>query len=116
MNPISYTGNNDKCVFHYKYSDIKEFIIEHRKSGAAGQILIKKDGNLLYYRCSGTIDNPIMSDKLYTFIYSWIEDLSGKFDAEKIINPTPAKWTNEFMIIPLNKKMSGFCSDRYKNL
>ncbi len=58
MTPIKFTIKNGATHFHYKSSELFDFVRRGKKDGNVGVILTKRDGNVLTYRGFGTIENP----------------------------------------------------------
>jgi hypothetical protein len=51
--PIKYTVKNGVTYFHYRYSDLKEFILLSRMPNRNGSILIRRKGNQYTYKIFG---------------------------------------------------------------
>lgn len=86
MKPYKYTQRGSVTKFHYKYSELKDFIKEGKEHGANGMILIERENDVVIHRGFGVIDN------LWTYIMTleqvWNEPLFGKFPTnDEIINP-----------------------------
>lgn len=46
-------------IYHYKFSELKEFITRGKKDGNVGFILISKINGFNKYKGFGTIENPL---------------------------------------------------------
>ena len=92
MRPISYTRVDNKIIYHYKYSDLKEFLSLWLKDGNVGMILMYEIGDILTYRGFGTIENP------FTYILTLSIQHCESFDGRKStpderVNPPVSKFT-----------------------
>lgn len=58
MKPKSSTLKNDRRVYHYDFSFLREFITLGRKEGNVGLILVEQNSRYNVYRGFGTIENP----------------------------------------------------------
>jgi len=89
MTPIKFTVKNGVTHFHYKASELIDFVRRGKKNGNVGVILTKRDGNMLTYRGFGTIENP------FTYIVSISIKHFPPFDGEmptdeqRLIPPKP---------------------------
>lgn len=62
MTPSRFSIKDNKTIFHYKYSELKEFLTRGFEFGDVGLILVSRKDNIFTYRGFGTIDHP------FTFI------------------------------------------------
>jgi len=58
MKPISYTKKGEVTTFHYKPSELINFVREGHKTGNVGMIVIRRDGGMITYKGFGTLENP----------------------------------------------------------
>ena len=86
MTPIRFTVKNGVTHFHYKASELIDFVRRGKKDGNVGVILVKRVGNMLTYRGFGTIENP------FTYIASISIMHFPPFDGEML--------TDEQRLIP----------------
>lgn len=104
MTPIKFTVKNGVTHFHYKASELIEFVRRGKQDGNVGVILTKRDGNMLTYRGFGTIENP------FTYIIRMIMMHFPPFDGEmptdeqRLIPPKPffTKENTRFVILDLS--------------
>jgi len=85
MKPISFTINNGITHFHYKFSDLIEFIKKGKKYGNVGMIITKRNGNTLTYRGFGTIENPFRYISTISIIHNPFFDGKMPTDEERLI-------------------------------
>lgn len=89
MTPIKFTVKNGVTRFHYKASELIDFVRRGKKDGNVGMILTKREGNMLTYRGFGTIENP------FTYIGSLSINHFSHFDGDmptdeqRLIPPKP---------------------------
>lgn len=100
MKPIKYTGDNNNCTFHYKYGDLKEFILYGKRTGAVGMIIISKTGNIIKHKGFGTIENP--GKEITTMRTIMFEPFGGKFNIDTIMNPKPIFDSNDLRFVLLD--------------
>lgn len=85
MTPHKYTKDKESVLYHYKFSELRRFLTEGKKTGDVGLILISRDGDYYNYRGFGTIENP----------HTWIttlglirnESIDGQINDDLIVNP-----------------------------
>ena len=86
MNPYTYTKKNNKTIFHYKFSELREFITHGKKHGNNGTILISRKHSMLTFKGFGTIENPIFNLHSITIVHC--KEFDGKMRSDKDrINP-----------------------------
>jgi hypothetical protein len=103
MTPIKFTVKNGVTHFHYKTSELIDFVRRGKKDGNVGVILTKREGNILTYRGFGTIENP------FTHIVSISLNHFPPFDGEmltdeqRLIPPKPffTSESTRFVIIDM---------------
>lgn len=88
MTPIGFTIKDGVTYFHYKFSELKNFVRLGKKHGDLGVIITKRNGKMLTYRGFGTIESP------NTSIITFSINQSGFFgctitDEERLIPPKP---------------------------
>jgi hypothetical protein len=84
MKPVKYTKNNETYVFHYSFSDLREFILRGKISGDVGWILTKVDGKMHTFRGFGTIEHPMNEIVTITIMYNPLFD--GNFNPDVLID------------------------------
>lgn len=89
MTPIKFTVKDNTTHFHYKSSELVDFVRRGKKDGNVGLILTKREGNWLTYRGFGTIDSPF--NYIATITIENYSLLDGKMlaDEERLIAPKP---------------------------
>lgn len=101
MTPYKYSIKNGLTVFHYRYSELKEFVTRGKQFGDCGMILVKRKENMLVNKGYGTIENPNKS--LLTFVQIHHEGFFGKLPTnDEIINPPESRNTWEMRFVILN--------------
>ena len=80
MRYIKYTDKNNVRTYHYKYSDLKDFLKRGFEHGDCGFILISKNllTDAILHRGFGTIEAPCTSIRKLTFFYN--EKYDGKIE------------------------------------
>lgn len=58
MTPIKFTEKNGAINFHYKTSELIDFVRKGKKDGNVGLIITKREGDVLTFRGFGTIEKP----------------------------------------------------------
>lgn len=91
MRPISFSIKDGVTTFHYKPSELFNFVRQGRTSGDVGIILIRRNGNHLTYKGYGTIEKPFKY--LATITLTHFEPFDGKMqtDDERIAEPKSNK-------------------------
>lgn len=104
MTPIKFTIKNGVTHFHYKASELIEFVRRGKKDGNVGVILTKRDGNLLTYRGFGTIENPFTYICSISMMHSPLFDGEMLTDEQRLIPPKPffTAENTRFVIIDLS--------------
>ena len=93
MTPINYTQEGENVTFHYSFKQLREFILRGKEHGDTGWILVKKEGNLKFYR-----GHSIRVVIPHCPIFS-----GGEFSIEAIMNPPkPKPFTFSHSIITLD--------------
>ena len=90
MTPCAYTKkDNDVVIYHYKYSELKEFVRNGVENGTSGLLLVKREGNFFHYKGYGTYENPRKTT--ITIIMKHFEPMDGpmRTDDERLIPPKP---------------------------
>ncbi len=59
MTPIKFTVKDKITTFHYKASELINFVRLGFKDGNVGMILVRRKEGILTYKGFGTIENPI---------------------------------------------------------
>jgi hypothetical protein len=87
MTPIKFTIKNGVTYFHYKASELIEFVRRGKKDGNVGLILTKRNGNILTYRGFGTIENPFTY--IITLSISHLPFFDGEMptDEQRLVPP-----------------------------
>lgn len=87
MVPVSYSVKNNIVHYHYKASDLFDFVRRGKENGNVGLILTKRENNLLTYRGFGTIENPFTDIITLTIVH--FPPIDGKLptDEERLIPP-----------------------------
>jgi len=89
MTPIRYSVKNGVTHFHYKASELIEFVRLGKKDGNVGVILTKRDGNMLTYRGFGTIENPFTHIVSISMMHFPTFDGEMPTDEQRLIPPKP---------------------------
>lgn len=87
MRPYKYTQQGEKVTFHYKFSELRNFLTLGKRDGNVGVLILGSIGNVIKYKGFGTIENP--RNVLYTIRMTHYEPFDGPYDPEKIVNPPP---------------------------
>lgn len=87
MIPISYSVKDNIVHYHYKASDLFNFVRNGKKYGNVGFILTKRENNLLTYRGYGTIENPFTN--IITITIAHFPPIDGVMptDEERLVLP-----------------------------
>lgn len=105
MNPRSFTIKNGITHFHYKYSELKEWIFLGNRDGNVGILLVSRNGNLLTYKCYGTLENPFTTRQTLSIQHHPVFDGVLPSD-EQICNPPEPifdKQSHSFYIFDTSK-------------
>ena len=104
MTPINFTIKEGVTHFHYKPSELFDFVRRGKKHGDVGLILTKRDGNVLTYRGYGTIENP--SNRIKTISFEHCEPFDGKMpnDYERLVPPKPILENRRFVFLDRTRK------------
>ncbi|KKL63996.1 hypothetical protein LCGC14_2169540 [marine sediment metagenome] len=104
MTPIKYTVKNGVTTFHYKFSELRNFVRLGLLHGDVGMILVCREGGLITYKGFGTIENPRRT--IHTFSIMHLPVLDGEMptDEEILIPPKPlfTEKNTSFMILDLS--------------
>lgn len=89
MRPIKYSVINGVTRFHYKASELIDFVRRGKKYGNVGVILTERDGNMLTCRGFGTIENPFTHIASISVMHC--EPFDGKMltDDERLVQIRP---------------------------
>jgi hypothetical protein len=102
MVPIKFTVKDGITYFHYKYSDLKEFVKCGKLNGDVGHLLIKREGDLLTYKGFGTIENPMYSMITISILYLPLFDGEMMSDEERLVPPKPLFTDYKMIFLDLN--------------
>jgi hypothetical protein len=70
MRPHSFTLKDDTTHFHYRFSELRNFIANGKTHGDVGVILTARKGRLLTFRGFGTIERPSKSVITISFMHN----------------------------------------------
>lgn len=76
MKPLNHTKIEDKIIYHYKFSDLRDFLNQGKKDGNNGFILTEQTNIFDVYRGFGTIESP--NTRLNRISIEHCEILDGK--------------------------------------
>lgn len=97
MKPISFIKKDNKTIFRYKFSDLREFVKLGYESGNVGMIRISmSDENLVKYKGFGTIEHPVKFIQTITLKHNEI------FDGPILRNVEPKKELSEYQYVLLD--------------
>ena len=86
MKPIRFSIRSGVTHFHYKPSEIIEFVRMGKANGNVGMILTRREGIHFVYRGFGTIEHP--RKVILTFSFPHVEQSEGKMPTdESLIQP-----------------------------
>jgi hypothetical protein len=103
MVPVSYTETGNVIRFHYRLSDLRQFLLRGKQCGDVGMILLRKEGERLDYTGFGTIEHPFTWRAYISLIHN--PELDGQWDIHKIMEPPPSiSGPYSFVVIDANKK------------
>lgn len=85
MTPYSLTSVGNTEIFHYRFAELREFILQGRETGNVGLILIRRDYTSDTVRGFGTIESP--RTHLCTFIFKRNDVFGSRPAAHDIIHP-----------------------------
>ena len=107
MTPIGFTIKNGVTHFHYKASELIEFVRLGKKDGNVGVILTKRNGNMLTYRGFGTIENPFTYIVSITINHFPLFDGEMPTDEQRLIPPKPffTLENRRFMLLDFSKRV-----------
>ena len=89
MTPIKFTIKNGVTHFHYKPSELFDFVRRGKRDGNVGIILTKREGNILTYRGFGTIENPFTNMVSVSMVHNPFFDNELCSDEKRLIKPKP---------------------------
>jgi len=84
LRPIYFTIKNETTHFHYKFSELKNFVKQGKKTGDVGMLLVRRQGNMLTYKGFGTIENPFTYIMTLSIIHSPILDGKMVTDEQRL--------------------------------
>ena len=87
MIPISYSVKDNIVRYHYKASDLFDFVRNGKEHGNVGFILTKREDNLLTYRGFGTIESPFTDIITITTVHFPSIDGVMPTDEERLVPP-----------------------------
>ena len=102
MIPIKFTIKNGVTQFHYKSSELIDFVRRGKKDGNVGMILTKRDGNMLTYRGFGTIENPFTSITTISMTHFPPFDGAMPTDEQRLIPPKPFFTTENTRLVVID--------------
>lgn len=89
MTPTYFTISGEVTRFHYKFSELKNFVRNGKEYGNVGIILTKRVGKFFTYRGFGTIENPFTHTVTISMEHSDILDGEMPTDEQLLIPPKP---------------------------
>ena len=87
MKPYKYTVINGVEYFHYKFSELREFLTLGKKGGNVGMILVKRSNEFTTSKGFGTIEHP--NTTMFTLNMKPLHILGKPRTADEIIGPDP---------------------------
>jgi hypothetical protein len=112
MTPIGFKIINGTTHFHYKATELIDFVRRGKRDGNVGLILMKRNGDLLTYKGFGTIENP--STHILSITISHCTPFDGDMptDEQRLIlsNPLFTKDNTKIAVLDMsNIKKSKLC-------
>jgi len=105
MTPHRFSTKDGVVTFHYKFSELREFLKMGFEHGDCGMILVKRKGNILVHRGFGVIENPSKSVMTFSFVQNPMFGTIAT-DEQRLIPPKPffTKENTKFVILDLSTK------------
>lgn len=102
MVPIKYTLKDGVYTFHYKFSDLREYI---KRKGALIIISHDTNTNITTNRGYWNMFGCGPSDELYTYKTKRVEEFEGNgpFDPDSVINPKDIELGEWGLLMPKGK-------------
>lgn len=102
MIPISFTIKDNITIFHYKFSELRDFITRGKTNGNVGIILTRRSGLLFTYRGFGTIENPFWQMITINIYHNNLFDGEMPSDESRIFDPDAPVMSTNYRMIFLN--------------